>query len=271
MPAGFKYNLTPEVEMEERYDVQTGIRRRGPFVLDTTNIPAGAKLPSFAPMVADLKYHKVKLVRNFKVVEALAAAGTSLKVAKGCFPYAGMTIGNGSFVSAVSAIDQSNAGYDVLTIAAPGVAIAKGETLFEAVAHIAEMTVKENAANNATSIKVNSGSGAYPGMKISDGSHTAVVTAVTTGESYDTLTLAATLGAALTADTSKLNDVTVTGAKNVANSALYENYTVTDPTGINNVALLRTAAEIETEKLVIPFSAADRENLKGWFQFNDNE
>ena len=107
MPAGFKYNLTPEVEMEERYDVQTGIRRRGPFVLDTTNIPAGAKLPSFAPMAADLKYHKVKLVRNFKVVEALAAAGTSLKVAKGCFPYAGMTIGNGSFVSAVSAIDQS--------------------------------------------------------------------------------------------------------------------------------------------------------------------
>ena len=44
MPAGFKYNLTPEVEMEERYDVQTGIRRRGPFVLDTTHIPAGAKL-----------------------------------------------------------------------------------------------------------------------------------------------------------------------------------------------------------------------------------
>ena len=37
-------------------------------------------------------------------------------------------------------------------------------------------------------------------------------------------------GAALTADTSKLNDVTVTGAKNVANSALYENYTVTRQT-----------------------------------------
>lgn len=271
MPAGFKYNLTPEVEMEERYDVQTGIRRRGPFVLITTNIPAGTKLPSFAPMKADLKYHKVELVRNFKVAEALAADGTALKVAKGSVPYVGMTIGNGSFVSVVSAIDQSNANYDALTIAAPGVAIAKDEVLFEAVAHIAQMTVKEDATNSATSIKVNAESGAYVGMKISDGTHTAVVTAVTVGDSYDTLTLAATLGAALTADTSKLNDVTVTGAKNAANSALYENYTVSDPAGINNVALLRTAAEIETEKLVIPFSAADRENLKGWFQFNDNE
>ena len=270
MPAGFKYNLTPEVEMEERYDVQTGIRRRGPFVLDTTNIPAGAKLPSFAPMCADLKYHKVKLVRNLKVYANAAADATSIKVAKGCFPYVGMTIGNGAFTAKVTAVDQSNAAYDLLTVS-PGVALTAGNILYEAVAHVAEMTVKENASNSATSIKVNTGSGAYAGMKISDGTHTAVVTGVTTGESYDTLTLAATLGAALTADTSKLNDVTLTPQKDVANSALYENFKVEDPSGINNVALLRTAAEIEPEKLVIPFSAADRENLKGWFQFNDNE
>jgi len=271
MPAGFKYNLTPEVEMEERYDVQTGIRRRGPFVLDTTNIPAGAKLPSFAPMAADLKYHKVKLVRNFKVVEALTAAGTTLKVAKGCFPYVGMSIGNGAFTVKVSAVDLTNSAYDALTIAATGVALAKGDVLYESKAHVPEMTVKADAANNATTIKVNTGSGAYVGMKITDGTHTATVTGVTTGDSYDTLTLAATLGVALTADTSKLNETGGLAQKEVANSALYENYKVDDPSGINNVALLRTAAEIETEKLVIPFSAADRENLKGWFQFNDNE
>ncbi len=35
MSAGFKYDLVPPVEQEERYDVQTGIRRRGPFKLDT--------------------------------------------------------------------------------------------------------------------------------------------------------------------------------------------------------------------------------------------
>ena len=38
MSAGFKYDLVPPVEQEERYDVQTGIRRRGPFKLDTQNL-----------------------------------------------------------------------------------------------------------------------------------------------------------------------------------------------------------------------------------------
>ena len=270
MPAGFKYNITPEVEMEERYDVQTGIRRRGSFILDCTNIPAGSKLPSFAPIKADLKYHKCSLVRNFKVYEDAAADATAIKIAKGCIPYAGMSIGNGSFTAAVSAIDQTNASYDVLTVR-PGVALSAGDVLYEAVPHVAEMTVKANASNSATEVKVNTNSGAYVGMSISDGTHTSKVTGVTTGSSYDTLTLDVTLGAALTADTSKLNDVTLTPQKNVANSALYENYNVDDPSGINNVALLRTAAEIEPEKLVIPFSAADREALKGWFQFNDNE
>ena len=35
MSSGFKYDLVPPVEQEERHDVQTGIRRRGPFKLDT--------------------------------------------------------------------------------------------------------------------------------------------------------------------------------------------------------------------------------------------
>ena len=33
MAAGFKYNLEPEVEQEERYDVETGRRRRGPYIV----------------------------------------------------------------------------------------------------------------------------------------------------------------------------------------------------------------------------------------------
>ena len=200
MGAGFKYNLTPEVAMDERYDVQTGIRRRGSFVLDTTNIPVGTKLPSFAPMYADLKYHKVTLVRNFKVVEAYTNGenALSIKIAKGAYPYVGMHVGNGTKGATVSAIDTSNAAYDTLTIAAAfGANLAVGAVLFEATA------------------------------------------------------------------------VGGTKQKNVANSALYENFIVTE--GINNVALLRTAAEIEPDKLVIPFSANDREALKGWFQFNDNE
>ena len=34
MSAGFKYNMEPEPSIEERYDVSTGVRRRGPYVHD---------------------------------------------------------------------------------------------------------------------------------------------------------------------------------------------------------------------------------------------
>ena len=55
MASGFKYDLVPPVETEERYDVQTGIRRRGPYKLVTTNLTEGSHLPSFVPIYADLK------------------------------------------------------------------------------------------------------------------------------------------------------------------------------------------------------------------------
>ena len=54
MSAGFKYNLTPEPSIEERYDVSTGVRRRGPYKLDTANLNVGDNLPSFIPIAADL-------------------------------------------------------------------------------------------------------------------------------------------------------------------------------------------------------------------------
>jgi hypothetical protein len=198
MSAGFTYNLTPEVEKEERYDVQSGIRRRGSFILDTTNLPAGSRLPSFAPVKADLKNRKCSLVRNFTVAAAYTTGETALtlKVAKGCFPYAGMHIGNGSKGATVSAVDFSDADYDALTLgAAFGVDLAVGAVIFEA-----------TAVNGKTK-------------------------------------------------------------KAVANSALYGSHTV--ESGINNVALLRTAAEIEPDKLAIPYATEDKEALKGWFQFNE--
>lgn len=54
MSAGFKYNITPEPSIEERYDVETGRRRRGPYKLDTANLPVGEHLPVFTPIAADL-------------------------------------------------------------------------------------------------------------------------------------------------------------------------------------------------------------------------
>lgn len=195
MASGFKYDLEPVVEMEERYDVQTGIRRRGPFKLVTTNLVEGSFLPSFVPIYADLKNKFAHPVRNVKVIEAYAS-GTAIKVAKNSLAYAGMFIGNGSKGAKVASIDKSNKACDVLTTeAAFGEAVTKDTVLFEAVA--------------------------VDGLK----------------------------------------------QKYVANSALYERTKV--ESGIVLVALLRTAAEIEPDKLVMPFSKNDKENLKGWFEFNE--
>ena len=84
MSAGFKYDLVPLVEQEERYDVQTGIRRRGPFKLDTQNLVVGSFLPVFTPICADLKNKFAYAVINVRVVEAYTtgAEALSIKVAK---------------------------------------------------------------------------------------------------------------------------------------------------------------------------------------------
>ncbi len=194
MSAGFKYDLVPPVEQEERYDVQTGIRRRGPYKLDTTNLIEGSYLPSFIPVYADLKNKFAYPVKNVKVIEAYAS-GTTIKIAKNPLAYVGMFIGNGTKGAKVTAIEKSNTNYDVLTTdSAFGEEIAKNAVLFEATA--------------------------VDGLK----------------------------------------------QKYIANSALYERKKV--ESGVL-VALLRTAAEIEPEKLVVPFSKNDKENLKGWFEFNE--
>ena len=195
MASGFKYDLVPPVETEDRYDVLTGIRRRGPYKLVTTNLVEGSHLPSFVPIYADLKNKFAYPVRNVKVIEAYAS-GTTVKVAKNSLAYVGMFLGSGEKGAKVTAIDKSNAGYDELTIeAAFGGAIAKDAVLFEAAA--------------------------VDGLK----------------------------------------------QKYTANSALYERTKV--ESGIVLVALLRTAAEVEPEKLVMPFSENDKANLKGWFEFNE--
>jgi hypothetical protein len=197
MSAGFTYNLTPEPSVEERYDVQSGVRRRGVYKLDTTNLNVGDYLPSFTPIAANLNTKICVPVRNVKVIEAYAtgAEALTIKIAKNSLSYAGMFIGNGSKGAQVSAIDKSNADYDVLTIAAAfGANIAKDAVLFEAAA------------------------------------------------------------------------VSGTTPKNVANSALFERKKI--ESGINLIALLMRAFEIEPDKLVIPFSDKDKANLPH-FQFNE--
>ena len=134
MSAGFRYNLTPEPTIEERYDVETGRRRRGPYKLDTTNLPVGEYLPSFTPIAADLKKKTAQVAIRVTVAEAFTTgSNTTLKIKKNPFVYANMFLGNGSRGAQVSSIDKTNADYDTLTLAADfGANLKVGDVLFEA-------------------------------------------------------------------------------------------------------------------------------------------
>lgn len=192
--AGFKYNLPPKEEQEERYDVSTGLRRRGNYVLDVAGLAVGSYVPSFTPIAADLKAKTAKIVVNALVKENVGATDTKVKIAKGSYVVMGTILGNGTKGATVNAIDKSKAEYDELTLSAAMGALKTEDVLFEA--------------------------------KAADGKE----------------------------------------PKNVANSALYETHKVAD--GINSVALLQRAFEIEPDKLVTPFSAKDKANLPH-FQFNE--
>ena len=192
--AGFKYNLPPKEEQEERYDVSTGLRRRGNYVLDVAGLAVGSYVPSFTPIAADLKAKTAKIVVNVLVKENVGATDTKVKIAKGSYVVMGTILGNGTKGATVNAIDKSKTEYDELTLSAAMGALKTEDVLFEA--------------------------------KAADGKE----------------------------------------PKNVANSALYETHKVAD--GINSVALLQRAFEIEPDKLVTPFSAKDKANLPH-FQFNE--
>lgn len=134
MAAGFTYNLTPEEVKEERYDVETGRRRRGPYKLDTTNLPVGEYLPSFTPIAADLKKKTAQVAIRVEVAEKFTTgSNTTLKIKKKSFAYAGMHLGNGSNGATVNSIDKSDPNYDTLTLAADfGATLEAGTVLFEA-------------------------------------------------------------------------------------------------------------------------------------------
>lgn len=148
MAAGTHYDLKLDYKPEELYRVDTGVRKSGPWKLDTTNLIIGSTLPVFTPVQADLKNRTVVPVRNFQVVEAYTTGDSalSIKVKKDSLAYIGMFIGSGKKGAKVTAVDKSNKDYDVLTIeAAFGENITKDTVLFEATA--VGGTAKKNTAN----------------------------------------------------------------------------------------------------------------------------
>ena len=149
MAAGFKYNLEPEVEQEERYDVETGRRRRGPYKLDTTNLVVGSYLPSFTPIAADLVKKTSQVAIRVEVYEKFTTgSNTTLKIKKNSLAYKGMHLGNGAHGATINAIDKSDKAFDKLTLAADfGEDLEAGTVLYEATA--ADGTTPKVIANSA--------------------------------------------------------------------------------------------------------------------------
>lgn len=136
MAAGYVYKIEPEPSVEERYDVESGRRRIGPYKLDTANLPVGEYLPSFTPIAADLKKKTAQVAIRVEVAEKFTTgSNTTLKIKKKSFAYAGMHLGNGSNGATVNSIDKSDPNYDTLTLAADfGATLEVGTVLFEATA-----------------------------------------------------------------------------------------------------------------------------------------
>lgn len=157
MAAGFTYNLTPEEVKEERYDVETGRRRRGPYKLDTANLPVGEYLPSFTPIAADLVKKTAKVAIRVEVAEKFTS-GTTLKIKKKSLAYVGMHIGDGAKGATVNVINKQNANYDELTLSKDlGAAVEAGTVLYEA------------TDVNGTTPKVVANSALYERAKVEDG------------------------------------------------------------------------------------------------------
>ena len=159
MAAGYVYKIETEPSVEERYDVESGRRRIGPYKLDTANLPVGEYLPSFTPIAADLKKKTAQVAIRVEVAEKFTTgSNTTLKIKKKSFAYAGMHLGNGSNGATVNSIDKSDPNYDTLTLAADfGANLKVGDVLFEA------------SAAGGTTPKVTANSALYERHKIGDG------------------------------------------------------------------------------------------------------
>lgn len=159
MAAGFKYNIEPEPSIEERYDVSTGVRRRGPYKLDTTNLVAGTYLPSFTPIAADLVKKTAQVAIRVEVYEKFTTgSNTTLKIKKNSLVYVGMHLGDGSHGATINAIDKSDKAFDKLTLAADfGATLNAGTVLFEA------------TAVNGTTPKVIANSALFERAQVEDG------------------------------------------------------------------------------------------------------
>ncbi len=116
--------------------------------LDASDLEPGMVIDRGCPLNVDISKRIAKPVKNVRVVEAVTADGTTLKVAKGSLVKVGEHIGDGSKKAQITAIDRSNAGYDTITVAATlGVAVAVNSVLHQCTSSSAKPSQTANFLN----------------------------------------------------------------------------------------------------------------------------
>ena len=120
----------------EVYDLSSAYTLNdGGMDLDKTNLPSTGFLPDLAPLYRDNVERKATVCLRVKVAELAAKSATSIKVAKNAFLSflkVGMNLTDGTNVIAITALDTSNADYDVITTTALAAALPLGTVLAEA-------------------------------------------------------------------------------------------------------------------------------------------
>lgn len=106
---------------------------RGGFTLDTSGLTEGDTVAAGTPVQFDETTRKAKVLKTAKVYENAGAAATQYKVEKGHNLAVGDKVGKtvGGAAYAITAIDTSNADYDVITVGTTIGAATAGDALFQ--------------------------------------------------------------------------------------------------------------------------------------------
>lgn len=124
--------------------------------------------------------------------------------------------------------------------------------------------VVENISD--TTLKIAKGSFTKVGMHLGTGSAGATINQInTSNESYDELTLSATISGVKKGDI--LFEATATGGQKVKNPANFLNYARVKKEAGATITAIGQAFEIQTEKLYAPISDKDKETLGARFMF----
>lgn len=303
MPAGIKYDLNPLAVEKELCNIATIFRLAGGFNLVDDKLVAGTYLPHLAPLAVDFTTRKAKAVKNVKIYENAASNATAIKVEKNSLAYVNMYLGNGSKAAQVTAIDKTNASYDLLTVTL-GAAVTAGDVLIETSAATNEtkgvytLTIGTNATA-ADKLAINGTEytfAAAAAENVIAVGGTAIITAANLQDTVEadnqdfvvkangaklvftqkvagvgaiptilvTQTGGGTLAATIAQTTAGVSAVIGTEPLNVANALNYARVKVEDGATITAVG---QAFEIKEKELYLPVHAKDKVNLGARFMF----